>query len=386
MTPVRGALVALALFAMGCGAKTGLLIPDADLEPDAGMDAGVDAGTDAGIDAGMCLPRPVVLTRRGAQVLFVIDRSNSMRDTIEGEMRTDPDDPRPSRWDVLAGVLRDVLTPEDPLLEVGAEFYPTNMPLDMTSAGEACRVDTGIDLRPGPDNVERLLRFFVETQPLGGTPTAVALDEARAFLASTPSFVPRFVVLATDGGPNCNLDLGIPPTECVCTGQPASCTMAMNPDIGRANCLDRDRTLGVVTEIFEGLDVPVYVIGMDDPMRPDLADVLDAMAIAGGRPRDEDLGGRRFYSIRRLDDLEGALTTITDSIAQCVFTVAPRPGGADELDVRIDGVGIPRDRSRSEGWDYTREDRGELTVFGGACERVTRTDGEVDVMITCPPE
>ena len=372
----RRLLLALSLVGVvGCGAKTGLLIPDADVLPDAGMDAGTDAGT----DAGRCIPRDLELERRGAQVMFVIDRSNSMADTLDGR---EPQAGEPSRWNTVGDVLGQVLRSADPLIEVGGEFYP-GIDSGMGGPEEACMVEPGIDLPPRPANAERLLRFFDETGPGGGTPTAVALGNVRDFFERTPApFVPRFVVLATDGGPNCNPDTGVPFTECVCTGAPNDC--AMSPEFGPYNCLDEMRTLGVVDDVFAA-GIPVYVIGIDDPTRPDLADVLDRMADAGGRPREVP-GSRRFYSVREIDDLRGALTSITDSIAQCVFTLDPAPTFDSELLVEIDGLAVARDRGRMEGWDYTRDDRSELTLFGAACQRVTNGGADVRATILCPDE
>lgn len=365
-------LGACALLSLGCGAKTGLLIPDADTLPDSGMDAG--------IDAPMCMPREVGLRRRGAQVVFVLDRSNSMDDTLRGDER-DPGDPRPSRWDIVGRTLGEVLVDADELLEVGAKFYPGLRAVDGRTPEEACSVDPGIDIPPGRGQVPALLSVFDTTIPAGGTPTAVALGEVERYLASRPApGVPRFIVLATDGGPNCNPDTGVPTDICLCTGRPEDCDPTS--DFGPYNCIDDVRTLNTIRDLFDGLSIPVYVIGIDDPSRPDLADVLDRMAVAGGRPRDEP-GGRRFYSVSRIADLRSALTTITDSIARCVFVVSPPPTVDARVELAVGGVRIARDGTRTEGWDFTAPDRSEITLFGGACERATATGGEVVATILC---
>jgi len=371
---MRFLLAASFTLLLGCGAKTGLLIPDADLPYDAGM----DGGHDAGIDAPICMPQPVSLMRRGAQVLFVLDRSNSMDDTISGEDR-EPDDPRPSRWDVLGTTLGDVLSGGDPLLEVGAKVYPSvDMPI--STPMEACMVDPNIDVAPGPGRVSQLVELLNTTIPAGGTPTAEALGAAERFFVGRPSpGVPRFIVLATDGGPNCSPDPDVPHTECVCTGGPMDC---LDPTFGPYNCIDEGNTVDVITRLFGELSIPVYVIGIDDPSRPDLADVLDRMADAGGRPRDVP-GARRFYSVGRRDELEGALTTITETIARCVFELSPVPPLDATLELDMDGLLIARDGTRTEGWDFTAPDRSEITLFGGACARVTGADATVSADILC---
>ncbi len=375
----RLGMLGIALVAASCGAKTGLLIPDAELPEDAGMDAPMDSG----IDSGICMPEPIALERRGAQVFFAIDRSNSMNNNLAGGDATPFD---PSRWDVLGRVLGEVLlADEDPLLELGAKFYPGVDSMGAETPEEACVVDPGVDVRPARNNARRVLSFFESTLPAGGTPTASALEEIRAFYGSRPApGIPRFVVLATDGGPNCNPDTGVPPARCVCTGTPRDRFCDPVSPFAPYNCLDDARSIEVVRALFEDLGVPVYVIGIDDPSRPDLADVLDEMALAGGRPREG--AGRRFYSVRDTDDLSGALTTITESIARCVFDLEPVPTADATVELRVDGVFIPRDATRTEGWDFTAPDRSEVTLFGGACARVTETGGTVTADILCEAE
>lgn len=372
LRPVVALACALAL--VGCGAKTGLLIPDASL------DAGMDAGTDAGRDSGMCEPRPFELERRGAQIMFVIDRSNSMEDALDGSEA----DPGERRWDLVALILDDVLNDADRLLELGAKFYPRWTPTDPSTPEEACTVAGGIDIEPARGRTGAILEAFATTYPQGGTPTAEALRQVREYFAGRPvSAVPRYVVLATDGGPNCNPDTGVHHTRCLCTGAPDMC---LDATYGPYNCIDDRNAYAVIDELFGALGIPVYVIGIDDPTRPDLADVLDEMAVRGGRPREVMPGERRFYSVREPADLRGAFTTITDSISRCVFSVRPTPGAADEVTVRIGDVFVPRDPTRSEGWDFTSPDRRELTLFGGACERVAATGDEVIAEVPCPPD
>lgn len=371
--PMRFFLVATCALLIGCGAKTGLLVPDADVLPDAGMDAG--------IDAPMCRPEIVNLTRRGAQVVFTVDRSNSMDDTIDGRERPPATDP--SRWDLVGRTLGEVLTVADPLLEIGAKFYP-GVRVVMTPE-DACAVDPGIDIAPARGRIDDLLSIFRTTVPGGGTPTAVALGEVERFFSTRPApGVPRFIVLATDGGPNCNPDTGVPPTVCLCTGSRADGDCA-DPTFGPYNCIDDRRTLDIIERLSGELSVPVYVIGIDDPTRPDLGDVLDDMARRGGRPRDALPGERLFYSVARVDDLREALTTITNSISRCIFEVDPVPTLDAIVEITVDGVRIAQDGTRSEGWDFTAPDRSEISLFGGACERVTETGGMVVATILCPP-
>lgn len=80
--------ISILLLAPGCGAKTGLELPDASL--DAGVDAG-DAGTDAGIpcietppDGGLIeVPLDIEAQLARADVLFLVDTTASMGEEID---------------------------------------------------------------------------------------------------------------------------------------------------------------------------------------------------------------------------------------------------------------------------------------------------------------
>ncbi len=371
----------LALTLGGCGAKTGLLIEsrDAAVEADVEIEADieVEADIEAEADIDICEPEPVTITPTRAEVTFVIDRSSSMAWELEGH----PGIPGyPSRWDLLRDALSDALLPIDHRLEVGAKFFPRRFyPYEPHDEFLACQIDRGMDLSPAPFNAAELLEFFHETFPEGGTPTTAGLEEVRSFLVGSSRLgVSRFVVLATDGGPNCDPDATFGP-HCVCTGPPEYCEPGTG---GTYNCLDDERVLRVIEGISGGLGVPVFVVGIDDPSRPDLADLLDEMAVTGGRPRPEP-SERRFYSVRRPEELGEALGSITESIARCVFTVSPRAAGSPRLEVRLDGELIPYDPDRLFGWDWTDVAAGELTFFGEACERATLPDVRVTASVAC---
>jgi hypothetical protein len=373
------AVAALVALAAGCGAKTGLLVEledagrdaDEDADEDVVEDADVEADTEPDVDPDTCVPDPVTIDRRRAEVMFTIDRSSSMEWTLEGD-----EVGWPPRWNLLRDALNETLYDVDHLLEIGAKFFPRRDPIDLV---ESCGVEPGVELEPAPYNTGALLGFFDSTQPEGGTPTALGLAEAREFLIDTTRpGIAQFVVLATDGGPNCNEELTLP---CTCTGTPDRCDPP-NGDV--FNCLDEDRTLDVIERTADD-GIPVFVIGIDDPNRDDLADFLDEMAVAGGRPRTEP-GERLFYSVQREGELEDALDAITGSIARCLFVVDPSYGLDPRLEVRLDGDAVPRDETRVDGWDWTNAGAGELTLFGPSCDRAVLPGSSVTAVLLCPAD
>lgn len=362
------ALAWVLALAAGCGAKTGLRIPEYRLDAgrlDVGMDAGSDVGTDVGVDAPMCMPGHFVLTPETAELMLVIDRSASMRLDIAGN----PDQPVDLwRWTILHRALADALGTLDPRVLVGAKFFPDPIVGPNPTTAEACSGTGPVDVLPGPDTRAAILSLFDSTDPNGGTPTAVALQIAADGFSATATR--RFMVLATDGAPNCNA--GLDGSTCVCTSPMNACRM---PTPGVFSCLNDVRTIQVLERLVSDQNIPTYVVGIEGP---DFVDTLDAMAVAGGRPR---MGDRAFYSVRSADQLQQALMEITGSISACGFVTPSLPPEDNQFSLRVDGVVVPQDPVN--GWAWVDRPRGELELHGTACD-LARGSSRVEAIIdTC---
>jgi predicted small lipoprotein YifL len=368
---IHALLAALAFLACapiaGCGAKTGLEIPEYHL--DAGLDAR-DTSVDAPVlpDAPMCMPGRFPLQPDVAEVMLVIDRSASMRLTITGEEDFPPSE---WRWAILRDALAGSLGTLDSRVLVGAKFYPDPIFMPAPDAETACRSSDTIDVLPGMGTAPTILSIFDDPEPLGGTPTALALASAAGGFSMTAER--RFLVLATDGAPNCNGDL--PPATCVCTSPVPACT---EDRPGAFACLDDTRTLDVITRLRSVEEIPTYVIGIDGP---DFRDVLDQMAIAGGRPRTVP-GERAFYSVRSPEQLRTALDEITGSISACGFLTPALPPTDATFSIEIDGALVPE--SATNGWTWANRVTGELELHGAACESVRLPGHRIEAIIdTC---
>lgn len=349
----------------GCGAKTGLEIPE--YRRDGGLDAPRDTSIDSPIfpDSPICMPGRFPLRPDVAEVMLVIDRSASMRLTIAGEEDFPPSE---WRWAILREALADSLAGLDSRVLVGAKFYPDPIFMPAPDAETACRSSETIDVFPGMGTAPSIISIFDSPEPLGGTPTALALAAAaRGFSATAER---RFLVLATDGAPNCNGDL--PQRTCICTS-PADACLVDRP--GAFACLDDTRTLDVITRLATVEGIPTYVIGIDGP---DFRDVLDRMAIAGGRPRTIP-GERSFYSVRSPDHLRMALEEITGSISACGFLTPALPPTDAAFSIEIDGTTIIE--SAINGWTWANRATGELELHGMACEAVRTPGHSIEAII-----
>jgi hypothetical protein len=367
---------------VGCGAKSGLESPD--VEMDASID--VEPRDVPFVRYEACVPGRFALIRRSAEVTFVIDRSGSMDAPLEATYADAGISF--SRWTMLRDALRVALVGEvESRLSMGALFFP-RVPVVMSpTQEELCTVNplgrpTNI-IPPRLNNAAAILRVFDETRPRGGTPTLEAITAAGTSLLELARTDPdrskaRYLIVATDGGPNCNPT--IPQEQCVCavedpTGRDVC---AENPALARWFCLDRANVVSKIEE-FASQGLYTYVIGLDNPSERPMIETLNAMAVAGRRANP--IGDFRYYSVRRSDQLFATLRDIATTITTCAFVTPSRPD--DPMNIRVDvgGVVIPRDPAHIEGWDWSDEGYGEITLYGRACERAV--EAPVSALVGC---
>lgn len=364
-----------------CGSRTGLWGSDLNATlTDAG---GVETAstTDARVDGALkCTPGRFAFELATAQLMFVIDRSGSMAFSLDGQQPDSLGNLPPgvtSRWDTLREALFTTITPFDKALAMGAKFFPEEGPRRPAPADDACRTDVGVGIPPARGNTSAILDVFNTTSPRGGTPTAEAIRLAAEYIQSTRG-VARTMIVATDGAPNCNG--AIDPATCTCTLVNGNCKTAQD---GEFNCLDDTRTIDVVRDVFQNLKIPVYVIGIGSTERPAFLQVLDQMALAGGRPRPS---APFHYNVQTSTELEAALGSISDSVAKCTYLSPSAPTDPNAITVEVDGKTVPRDTTKVNGWDWVDQAFGTLAFFGAACTAAstgTATTTQITGVVRC---
>lgn len=383
----RGAVVCGVLVAAAsCGSRTGLfgpeppdVLPDASLDVISPRDAVADARADAPIDATIdvieepvgCVPGKFTFSLATAQLMFVLDRSRSMEFLLTSDVQAPPG--QTSRWQALESSLAQTITPFTNQIAMGARFFPAAS-ANSSDVVLACIQDSSsAAIAPALNNASKILDVFSATAPAGGTPTAVALQLAAQEISSSRA-VARAMVVATDGAPNCNGSLDR--HTCTCTSSsPIGCTGVTS---GAANCLDDVRTLQAITSIATSRNIPVYVIGIG--VTAPFAGTLDAMAVAGGRPR---AGTPRYYAADTPDDLTAAFTVVRDSVANCSYITPSSPYDPNAISVEVAGAPIERDPDHLDGWDWIDQAYGHLQLFGAACAQATAVN--VSGTVTCDP-
>lgn len=348
-------------------------------------DAGADGPKDSGIaqpDAkpspdGACGFQSIDVQREPANVYFVIDRSGSMSEVVNGKQKYD------SVRSAVVNLSRSIGYRS----RIGVALYPKAtetapcapgwevMPL--TDGDPKSFLDQG---KVGP--VAGNVAGVINVKPLGGTPTAQTLAALTPKLAAAGKNT--FVILATDGGPNCNAALKCTAADCMpniesvkgCTPAVNCCNPKLDPSFNPELCLDRDGALSAVSSLASA-GVKVVIVGI--PGTDFYGPLLDTLAVAGGAPRPT---APRYYRVGDLDEIETIFTAIgKDVVVSCDFTLAQKPEDPSLVNLYFDDEIIPSDGA--DGWTYTGDT--SLTVHGKACADLQAgAVGNVVLYVGCP--
>jgi von Willebrand factor type A domain len=379
----RGVLAgasALALVVSSCGVADRPPANGTLSRPDAGVDSGTEIFTptaptklscNLGPDGGVCACVDQPLLGDPPNLYFVLDRSASMQDD--------------GKWRTVVTVLGSLVVSLGPRANVGAAVFP-----DPQANGCA----PGIEVAPlrrgdapagtaGP-TATALLTELGGLMANGGTPTAMTLDNLAPMLASLPG--KTYVILATDGGPNCNstANCGVDECELNIESTSASCTPGGSTDCctdsrfgSPLSCLDSDPTIAAVTAIASS-GVPVFVIGV--PGSAPYAALLDQLAFAGGTPRAT---APNYYAVNSTDvaDLTAAMFSIAASITgTCTLTLDQTPPDPTIVNVFLGEQVLPQ--AGPDGWTLSGQ---TVTILGASCEAI-ETGAVLDVRVVagCP--
>jgi von Willebrand factor type A domain len=311
---------------------------------------------DGGGGDGMvgCDPRNFVLQQAPpAEVYLVIDRSGSMSEASAS--------PGLTKWEELNVALDTALTQFEAVIKFGVLTYPSNN--ECSTSGP----QVGVAL----DHRQAVLDELTSAVPAGGTPTAAALNNAASSLSDLGSSEsPKVVILATDGGPNCNYFLEASPSctcthatsEYCCTSHPSACMFGYT-------CLDDVHTVSTISDL-QAAGIDTVVIGLAGTSEYEA--LLNAMALAGGQPQ---IGGATdYYPAGNQSEIISALQAVAVSFISCEIQLEEPPDFPDLVHVYMDGTEVEWDGSQSGGWDYTDPSNTVIELFGAACD--TLQDGD----------
>jgi hypothetical protein len=190
-----------------------------------------------------------------------------------------------------------------------------------------------------------------------------------------------FVILATDGAPNCNLLASCGFDQCQLNMESVQGCSRQGPenccDERHDMCNDRAPTLAAITAL-KSAGIPVYVIGL--PGADFYASLLDEMAVAGGTALPTSpkyLAVNAASEAAMLLALRKVAAQITGT---CSFELKEAPADYGEINVYVDDAVIPYEPV--DGWSVSGK---TVTLLGKTCEHVTSGDAlNVRIISGCP--
>ncbi len=356
------------------------------------------------LDAGgLCGNHVLPITVDAPNLYFVLDASGSMGETVGGS----------TRYVRVHGAVTDLVDRLGPLINVGAALFP----LGATNTNGCVSGGQVFPVTPGGNSSSLGFAKATNVTPSGGTPTALTLQMLYPTLAGLSG--KTIVVLATDGGPNCNPSTKCGADECMANiesacGAPGDCCTPTGPNCCTAKgpssplqCLDRAATVAAVAALRKA-GILVYVIGVTGSQV--YQDVLGEMALAGGAPQ---LVPPFYYKVDDFDDLGAVLGSIAGAAIPCELTVQPSradeyaggrnydfdplagldaasdSGIADLTNVYFDQEVVPSDPV--DGWSWKVLPSGEapavIALHGEACAELRSGQiSQVQIVSGCPTE
>jgi hypothetical protein len=311
--------------------KPGINLPDAS--------TAVDTGPPPVSEDANCGLKNFNLQRRPAEMLLVLDRSGSMRDPPTFMGLT-------SKWDETVPALHETVMKTAGQVQWGLKLFPGDFIV--------CNVADGVEVPPAIDNYPKVGAAIMGTTPTGnGTPTRYAIQKAIAYFQSTASINSRYIVLATDGEPNCADGM----------------TNSLEDADGAVEAVRMANMAGYKT----------YVVGIATNFGTASA-TLDRLADAGGTAR---MGMPRYYPVASKQDLISTLSVITGKVADCVFPLDQMPPSPNDVAVDVDGARLGRDMNKMSGWDYGAGNK-SIEIYGAACEKIKAGTSAVKIIFGCP--
>ena len=369
------------------------LRPDVNIElPPAPEDGSRFTSDAVGTSVDMnCGSMTHTATKLPPDIMIVQDRSLSMTNDKDdkqcaGAKGNDGNCGAQSKWTQVVAALNDVVSMTDMTVNWGLLYFGD----ETTTCGETAKPAVPI----ASMSSSAITKAFVGQPDLTGqigTPTRSAIINAVTYMKTLTDTNPKYLMLATDGQPNC------PPTGsggmggrsggsggAGGRGGRSGTTTGGFPVGGTASGANADDSAGSEQAVADALTAgfPTFVIGIGNTGG---TAVLNAMAVAGGKPVPGMPGGNSYYQVNNTTELEAALQQILGTVATCVFDIGPPPNdmtSTDQIVVFGDGAMINHDSSN--GWDFSNGDKTQVTLYGPICDQVkSATIKDVTVAFGC---
>jgi hypothetical protein len=336
---------------------------------------------------------------RDIHMLIVLDKSGSMDQSPVGFNGK-------TKWAATKEALTAALASSTNQVRYGLVMYPYSEgePIPAECGLRCCELPVGgaavnVPIKDASESVPAILEKLADTNPGGGTPTAKALAAAYDYYKTGAGVnLPagdRYVMLATDGGPNCS-----DATKC----ESATCTADMDKQGscgtktvnccaeslassggGPTLCLDETGVLDQIKKLREE-GIKTFVVGI--PGTENYKTYLTRFADAGGAP-DPKNEALKYYEVTAAQGVEGLTQTfksITESLVRsCDVKLASAPVDSGKLNVAVECQLLQQGEGDAVNWVYNENaDDPIIAIKGDTCTRIeTQGVTRIDVIEGC---
>jgi len=281
--------------------------------------------------------RPTVIP----SVLLLLDASGTMNQDVNS-MTCDGGCGAASKWAHATAAVNALVAATETSARWGLKIFADS---------GACGVSAGVRVPTGTGNAAAIANAIAaRTSATGGvttpgnTPIRAAEAAAASYLTTTGDPGRQLILLVTDGATNCGP--------------------------GDINADDSPAAVQAVADALSS-GFPTIVVGASAPGGPNDA-ALTALATAGGLERADDASSN-YYPLSAIANLAGTLAALTSVKTDCVYALPARSptGAGPNISVRVDGVAVPRDTNRADGWDWVDTSLAAVQIFGPLCDELT---------------
>jgi len=332
---------------------------------------------------GLCGNQFFQVVQEPPNIYFVLDRSGSMNAAVSPPAGT-------TKYTAVRVASVNILRELGNRARFGAAVFPGDPYADECGVGlEVFPTQLGDEPGTGEDGpVTKAFAAATNIEPVGGTPTAATLSALHETLSALPG--KTAVILATDGGPNCNADVACSAHDCIwniesstlfgvpCEADYNCCSELLPNGPGNRGCLDAGPSVAAV-QALRNAGIRTYVVGI--PGSEMFVDLLNQLATVGGTARPDS---PQYYRVDDVGTLESTLSQIGDlALVTCQFQLDQAPPDPDFVNVYLDGALIAYDEQN--GWMWTSTTTLELR--GEACDALERGEvAQVQVVAGCPTQ
>jgi hypothetical protein len=295
----------------------------------------------------VCGTAAVSVSTKPRSVLLLLDSSGSRTDCSDGSLDclslgSDPNHTL-SYWEVVQRAVGSALiAPVNDDVAFGMQFFPSKKAEQFT-----CDVATDPEIAPAPGHQIDIMKAMLEKIPLGLSPQVAVMENVAAnpgALSNANSV--GAVVLLSDGGDNC---------------------------AGAAQAELVSRLGAAAKSLFDrGIKTFAVRYGSANGETPAAAEQLNAVSMNGGTaPPSAASSGVAYIDAKTPNELGAALSSISDKLATCAFTLGALSMDADRsrASLFLDGEQIAFDAlgTKQDGWAWTDQTQTAIELFGDAC-------------------